>query len=140
MKGGGDPDNRRDFPGGFPADERDAFVREGRTAEEQSVFEHLQRVIRLRRELEPLRRGTLINLFASEQQYIYGRVSGRESVIVVINNDSRETMVEFGVESTSLGEGAVLTDRLGAGGEAQVRGGKVKVSLPARSAAILVRN
>jgi glycosidase len=140
MKGGGDPDNRRDFPGGFPADERDAFVREGRTAEEQSVFEHLQRVIRLRRELEPLRRGTLINLFASEQQYVYGRVSGRESVIVVINNDSRETMVEFGVESTSLGEGAVLTDRLGAGGEAQVRGGKVKVSLPARSAAILVRN
>ena len=31
MAGGGDPDNRRDFPGGFPGDARNAFTAHGRT-------------------------------------------------------------------------------------------------------------
>ncbi|MEJ7709948.1 MAG: alpha-amylase family glycosyl hydrolase [Pyrinomonadaceae bacterium] len=60
IQGGGDPDNRRDFPGGFPGDARNAFTKEGRTDDEQIVFEHVQKLARLRRELEPLRRGTLI--------------------------------------------------------------------------------
>lgn len=31
MPGGADPDNRRDFPGGWPGDPRDAFLAKGRT-------------------------------------------------------------------------------------------------------------
>ena len=62
MTGGGDPDNRRDFPGGFPGDPRNAFTERGRSIEENIVFNHLQRLSRLRAELEPLRRGRLVNL------------------------------------------------------------------------------
>ncbi len=42
MSGGGDPDNRRDFPGGWPGDEHDAFSRDGRTREQQAIFEYVQ--------------------------------------------------------------------------------------------------
>ena len=42
MSGGDDPDNRHDFPGGFPADKQDAFAEQGRTPQEQDVFLHLQ--------------------------------------------------------------------------------------------------
>ena len=38
MKGGDDPDNRQDFPGGFPGDTRDAFTASGRTPSEQEVW------------------------------------------------------------------------------------------------------
>ncbi|MGD0790528.1 MAG: hypothetical protein ABR920_02050 [Terriglobales bacterium] len=38
---GDDPDNRRDFPGGFPGDPRNAFTASGRTAEQQDVFAHV---------------------------------------------------------------------------------------------------
>ncbi|HWO00125.1 MAG TPA: alpha-amylase family glycosyl hydrolase [Blastocatellia bacterium] len=38
MAGGSDPDNRRDFPGGFPGDVRDAFSENGRTAEQKAAF------------------------------------------------------------------------------------------------------
>ncbi|HEU4389506.1 MAG TPA: alpha-amylase family glycosyl hydrolase, partial [Blastocatellia bacterium] len=114
MKGGGDPDNRRDFPGGFPGDRRDAFAESGRTAEEREVFEHVRRLTRLRLEIEPLRRGELINLYVADQQYAYARRTGAATAIVVINNDSRDATVEFEVGELGLRDGATATDRLAA--------------------------
>src|SRR5579863_5675590 len=40
-----DPDNRRDFPGGFPGDARNAFAATGRTPEEQDVFSYAQSLL-----------------------------------------------------------------------------------------------
>jgi neopullulanase len=57
MPGGNDPDNRRDFPGGFPGDPRDAFTAAGRTADEQSVFHTCRRLAKLRATHDCLRRG-----------------------------------------------------------------------------------
>src|SRR5437660_4750231 len=51
MAGGDDPDNRKDFPGGFPADGIDAF--HTRYANQRSVFEHQKLLGLLRSELEP---------------------------------------------------------------------------------------
>ncbi|HKQ99471.1 MAG TPA: alpha-amylase family glycosyl hydrolase, partial [Pyrinomonadaceae bacterium] len=50
MQGGEDPDNRRDFPGGFPGDSRNAFTKAGRTIDEQRMFEWTRDWIHLRRE------------------------------------------------------------------------------------------
>ena len=86
----------------------------------------------MRRELEPLRTGKLVNLYVSEQQYVYSR----GGVIVAINNDDRDTEFSFG---TALGEGIVLHDRLGGARDIRVDKGKISVSLPKRSAAIFVR-
>jgi len=137
MKGGGDPDNRRDFPGGFPGDSRNAFTREGRTSDEQVAFEHLQKLGRLRSELEPLRRGALVNLQVTDQQYAFARKTGRAYVIVAINNDSKPSTIEFEVASLGVAGSASLVDRLGVANDAKIQSGILKVSLPARSAGIL---
>jgi neopullulanase len=50
MKGGDDPDNRRDFPGGFPGDAQDAFAQAGRTQEQQAEFTWIAGLTRLRHE------------------------------------------------------------------------------------------
>ncbi|HXI91295.1 MAG TPA: alpha-amylase family glycosyl hydrolase [Blastocatellia bacterium] len=139
MKGGGDPDNRRDFPGGFPGDTRSAFDKQGRTSDEQLAFDHLQKLGRLRTELEPLRRGELVNLYVADQQYAYARRTERASVIVAFNNDNRPATIEFDVSTVGLADGATLTDRLGAARDGVVESGKLKVSLPARAAGIFVR-
>src|SRR5262249_55232169 len=47
MRGGGAPDNRRDFPGGFPGDARNAFVASGRTPDEEAVFAHVRKLLSL---------------------------------------------------------------------------------------------
>lgn len=138
MRGTGDPDNRRDFPGGFPGDPRDVF-KDGRTAEEQAAFEHLQKLGRLRAELEPLRRGALVNLFISDQQYAYARTTRQASVVVVINNDARPATVRFTAAGTGLANGTKLLDRLGNANETTVTDGMMGVGLAARSAAIFVK-
>ncbi len=139
MRGGGDPDNRRDFPGGFPGDERDAFTRQGRTPEENEVFDHVQRLLRLRAELEPLRRGRLINLYVADQQYAYARATSQSSVIVVFNNDAKPATIEFDARQAGIEEDGVrLRDRLGVAPDVIVAGGKFRVNLPARAASIFV--
>jgi glycosidase len=138
MPGAGDPDNRRDFPGGFPGDGRNAFTKEGRTPDELAAFEHLRKLARLRSELEPLRRGALVNLYVAEQQYAYARKTERASVIVAINNDSNRSTFDFDVSSLGIADGALLIDRMGVASEAKIQSGMLKVSLPARSAAILM--
>ena len=50
MEGKDDPDNRRDFPGGFPGDARNAFQPGGRSREQERMWEWTRDWIRLRRE------------------------------------------------------------------------------------------
>jgi neopullulanase len=139
MTGMGDPDNRRDFPGGFPGDARNAFSKDGRTPDEQAAFEHLQKLGKLRAELEPLRRGALVNLFISDQQYAYARATRQASVVVVINNDTRPAAVTFTAAGLGFVNGTKLIDRLGNANETTITDGTIKVDLAARSAAIFVK-
>lgn len=136
MPGGGDPDNRRDFPGGWPDDPRNAFEASGRTPDEQTVFEHVRRLTRLRAGLEPLRRGAMINLAVSEQTYAYARVTERDSVIMIFNNGAQPAKIEFDVGPVRLSEGMTLHDQLGQAPEVRIQRGRISVTLPARSAAI----
>ena len=138
MRGGGDPDNRRDFPGGFPGDERDAFTRQGRTPEENEAFDHVQRLLSLRAELEPLRRGRLINLYVADQQYAYARATPQASVVVVFNNDAKPATIEFDARQAGIEEGVRLRDRLGVAPDVIVSGGRFRVVIPARAASIFV--
>jgi glycosidase len=138
MTGPDEPTTRDDFPGGFPGDKRNAFSREGRSKEEEDLFQYIRRLARLHTELEPLKRGALINLYVSDQQYAYARRTKDQAVVIVINNDSRTTTIVFDVSGAGLADGAML-DRLGVSGLVKVANGKLSVALPSRSAAIFVR-
>lgn len=142
LQGAGDPDNRRDFPGGFPADARDAFTEKGRTIDEQQVFDHVKKLIALRRELAPLRRGTLVHLFVGEQQYAYARTLNNQTVVMIFNNDVKPASVEFDARLASVSNGARLTDRLQMNtfgvkpAEVVITNNNFKVEMPGRTAAI----
>lgn len=135
MPGGGDPDNRRDFPGGFSRDSRNAFEPAGRTPEEEAVFAHVRRLLHLRQELKALRRGTYLNLALSEQAWAYARASAEGSVLVALNNGSTPVSLDVPLEGAGLLDGSELSDRLGGEG-ARVEAGHAKLALKPRSAAI----
>jgi len=137
MPGGGDPDNRRDFPGGFAGDTRNAFTRGGRTADENRVWDHLAKLGELRKELEPLRRGKTLDLLDADQQMAYARVTNRDAVLVIFNNDTKPAEVEFDVSMIKrLSGDRVLESRLGNTGNIEVKNGKVLMTMPARTAGI----
>lgn len=125
MRGGEDPDNRRDFPGGWPNDPRDAFTPQGRTAEERDVFDHIRKVANLRSALPDLRRGGLRSLVANDHVYAYSR----GGAIVVLNNAPDPESVQIPAPS------GVWTDRLGGLGSAPSNG-TLRVVMPAKSAAV----
>ena len=139
MTGPDEPTTRGDFPGGFPGDKKNAFAKEDRTPQEEDLFQYVRKVVHLHTELEPLKRGALVNLHASDQQYAYARTTKGACVVTVINNDTKIAQIEFDVSPLGLTDGAVLNDRLGVGKEVRVADGKLKVTLPERSAAIFVR-
>jgi len=101
------------------------------------VFQHQKLLGQLRKELEPLRRGELINLVAKEHQYVYARSTTASSVVVAFNNDDKSATVEFDVSGTRLRNGAVLSDRLNNVRGARVVNQTVKFQIPARSSAVL---
>jgi glycosidase len=136
MPGGDDPDNRRDFPGGWKEDARSAFNAEGRTPDEQSVFAHLRRLLHLRAELPPLRRGTTLNLALGEHTWAYARRAGGEPVVVFLNNGSEKAQVDAPAPPAGLAEGALLEDRLQTLPPLRVERGRLRVALPGWSAAI----
>ena len=144
MTGADEPTTRADFPGGFPGDKRNAFSREGRTKDEQDLFEYIRKLTYLHNELEPLKRGALINLHVSDQQYVYARkirpkagevVFNADSAIVVINNDTKPATIEFDVGPVGMSDDD-LRDQLDLRNEVQVRNHRLKVTVAARSAAI----
>ena len=138
MTGPDEPTTRGDFPGGFPGDKRNAFKPQGRTRDEEDLFGYIRKLTRLHAELEPLKRGALINLYVSEQQYAYARKTGREVAIIILNNDTKAATVEFNIKSAGLADGEIMVDKLGQLTEVRISGTKLKTTLTPRSASLFV--
>jgi glycosidase len=134
MEGGDDPDNRRDFPGGFPGDRRSAFEPGGRTPSEQRMFEWTRDLLRLRREHAPLRRGSLLDLFFDGDAYAYARRDGAETVVVAINRAAAPKEVTFPADYLGAREGSRLEPLLAAKDRPAVASGSLRLTVPARSA------
>ncbi|OYT72088.1 MAG: alpha-amylase [Chloracidobacterium sp. CP2_5A] len=93
MDGGEDPDNRRDFPGGF-GDAPDAFTPAGRAADQQGVWLETQRLIALRRQRRALRRGGHRDVVVQGKQWAFIRDHGKERLLVVVNGDDAPAEVD----------------------------------------------
>jgi glycosidase len=138
MPGGGDPDNRRDFPGGWREDAKSAFTEAGRTREQQEVFTWVQTLLRLRREHPALGSGHLWHLFSDEATYIFARESEDERVLVVFNN-SKVRGVDVTLRDTPL-QGAASATRLFGEASVKLSGAEAHVHAPAQSLSIFVLN
>jgi glycosidase len=139
MTGAGDPDNRRDFPGGWREDKQDAFSEQGRTREQQESFSYVKELLRLRRDHAALGNGRLVHLFSDDTAYVFARELEEERLLVVFNNSSKAREIQLTVHDTPL-QGVVSATRLF--GEARVRlsGTEVHIDAPAQSVSIFVVN
>jgi len=138
MNGGKDPDNRRDFPGGWKSDARNAFTEAGRTAVENGVFQHLQRVAALRKQYPALMSGHMTNLYAAEKQWVFARAGFGATLIVAFNTANEPARLDIDITGLKLNPQAALKSVLG-DGAATVREGRLKLELPARRSVIYVQ-
>jgi glycosidase len=136
MPGGADPDNRRDFPGGWHDYAKNAFTEEGRTPEQQDVFEFVQTVLRLRREHQALRSGQLWHLAADDSSYVFVRESEGERLVVAFNNATTEKILKLSLRDTSAENTAGLSVLFG-NAHAEMAGRELRLTLPPQSISIV---
>jgi glycosidase len=135
MPGAEDPDNRHDFPGGFPGDTHDAFSQSGRTPEEQDVFAHVQTLLKLRAEHVALRRGVQKHVAAGDKYYAFTREAEGEQLLIVFHSGETAESVAFDVSGTTLSDTKKLTP-LFAASAVQLQGTELRIELAPMSVAI----
>ena len=64
---------RKDFPGGFPGDSRNAFTREGRTQAQQQMFQWLSRLLHWRQNNPVITQGTMKQFIPYKGIYVIAR-------------------------------------------------------------------
>lgn len=91
-KADGDGSLRADFPGGWEGDKRNAFAKEGRTAEENQAFDYLKALLNWRKGNEVIAKGGLKHFSPAETGvYVYERKYEGRSVVVLLNGRDHET-------------------------------------------------
>jgi glycosidase len=138
MPGGGDPDNRRDFPGGFPGDPRNAFEAAGRWPEEAAVHAHVRALLRLRQATPALRRGRTVNLHVADKAWVYARLLGETVAVVGLNTGGTTETLDLPAAALGLADGTRLGDAVGPLGEATVEAGRLRLSLAPASCGVFV--
>ena len=111
MRGGEDPDNRRDFPGGFAGDAQSAFEDGGRTPEQEEMHAWVQGLLTMRREHVALQVGEEQVVSVAEDALVYLRKSADERVVVMVNKGSSNAVFDVPIVGTLL-EGCAGMDGL----------------------------
>jgi neopullulanase len=139
MPGGGDPDNRRDFPGGWIGDANNAFTQAGRTREQQELFSYVQTLLRIRGEHSALRGGKLWHLASDESSYVFVRESEEERLVVAFNNSAQTRDLHILLSDTPVQSAAGIAILFG-GAKAELGRNDMHLTMPAQSLSIFVLN
>ncbi|RXS96821.1 alpha-amylase family glycosyl hydrolase [Silvibacterium dinghuense] len=132
MSGGDDPDNRHDFPGGFPGMKQDAFNESNRNAEQQSMYAWTNQLLALRAKSAALNQGEEQVLYVSDDALIYLRTSGEERVLVAVHRGAEDVTLHVKTEMTDA-EGRSSAEILFGEGTATAEAEGLAVHLPANS-------
>jgi glycosidase len=139
MPGGADPDNRRDFPGGWIGDSNDAFTPAGRTRAQQEIFAYVQSLLKFRGEHEALRGGRLWHLASDETSYVFVRESEEERLVVAFNNSGKPKELRIPLKDTPVQKAAEIQLVFG-DAKADLASGEIHMTMPAQSISIFSLN
>lgn len=106
MDGDEDPDNRRDYPGGW-GERKSAFEARGRTRAQREMWDEVARLIRIRREHPALQDGSFTPVLVQGRTLAFVRQKDDDRVLVVIHGLDKPARVKL-EPSDVLPEGAVL--------------------------------
>ena len=139
MPGGGDPDNRRDFPGGWIGDKNDAFTQAGRASDQQEIFSYVRALLKLRREHAALRSGQLWHLASDEFSYVFARESEEERLVVAFNNAEQSRELRIPLADTPAEKASAIAILFGEA-KSELAAKEVHLALPPQSLSIFSLN
>jgi glycosidase len=89
IKGGQkDGELRETFPGGFISDKRNAFDSQGRTEEENNIYNYLKALLNLRKDYTALSKGKLTHIYSRDNLYYLIKTFNEQKILIILNTGS----------------------------------------------------
>ncbi|OFY57428.1 MAG: hypothetical protein A2V50_01680 [Bacteroidetes bacterium RBG_19FT_COMBO_42_10] len=104
-KNRGDGFLRADFPGGWLGDEKNAFTENGLTENEKEASVFSRRILNWRKDKEVIHTGKLKQFIPENGLYVYFRYNEKETVMVILNNNDKESITLNGTRYAEVLEG-----------------------------------
>jgi neopullulanase len=90
----GDAGKRKDFPGGWEGDNINLFTGQNSSNEQKELTEYLTNLQNWRKGNKTVQEGKLTHFIPEDGIYVYFRSLGESSVMVIMNNNTKEKTVE----------------------------------------------
>lgn len=81
---------RTDFPGGWKEDKTNAFTKEGRTKEQNEIYNYIKTIADWRKTNKAITEGKLLHFVPENNVYVYFRYTNEKAVIILLNNNNTE--------------------------------------------------
>ncbi len=148
MRGGNDPENRHDFPGGFPGDPQNAFTAAGRTPEQAEVHDWVASLFQFRDHHPLLATGRQQDIFVDPSAFVFvrtpdlekGCAAGAEHYMIAVNDSDQPRDLQLDLDRTALEGCTVFTGAVGSSATFHASGSQLILTLPAKRAAIFTAN
>jgi glycosidase len=137
MPGGRDPDNRRDFPGGWTEDARNVFTKIGRTLEQEEMHSYVSTLLSVRALHPALRRGRLWSLASDETTYVFMRETDEERIVVAFHAGGNARDITVPLQDSPAEHATNATVIFGTG-QAEMTGKAMKLRVPAQSVSVFL--
>ena len=103
---------RKDFPGGFPGDARNAFTAEGRTKAENAMFNWLSRLLHWRKGNDVITKGSQTQFIPYQGVYVIARQYNGKTVLTILNGKSTAATMQVKRYAEVIGGNARVKDVL----------------------------
>ncbi len=87
--GGNHSTLRIDVPGGWAGDKVNAFTAQGRTADQNEIYNYMSKLLNYRKNEPVLHNGKFTQFLPFDNIYLYARSSENKTVVVVMNNNRK---------------------------------------------------
>ena len=101
---------RKDFPGGFPGDPRNAFTAEGRTPEQNDMFNWLSALLHWRQGNNVIIKGKMTQFIPKDGIYVVARTLGNKHAVTIINGTTQQREMKLDRYSEVFGNATVARD------------------------------
>lgn len=95
----GHGDIRKDFPGGWKVDKKNAFTKEDRNHKQNDAFNFIKNLLNYRKNNKVVQTGKLVHFIPENGVYVYFRYNDENTVMVIISNNDK--LIKLETESYS---------------------------------------
>lgn len=94
-KNKGDADIRRDFPGGWEGDTKNAFTGQAINNEEKYYLDFTKKLFNWRKNAVAIHEGKTVQFVPENNVYVYFRIHEKQTIMVVMNNSMQEQTLDL---------------------------------------------